>query len=88
VKQQIIHVGKLQAAKVAAVLYLILSIPFAAAMMLAATRGGAGPGWGMFFLVVVMYVLAGAVFSFLGAWLYNGVARLIGGIEFTVVEVE
>ncbi|MBW8900218.1 MAG: hypothetical protein JF619_19325 [Massilia sp.] len=87
-KLQIIHVGKLQAAKVAAVMYLILSIPLAAVMMLAPPHGSAGLGWGMFFLVVVMYVLAGAVFSFLGAWLYNGVVRLIGGIEFTVVEVE
>ena len=87
-KQQIIHVGKLQAAKVAAAMYLILSIPLAALMMFAPAREGGGFGWGMFFLVVVGYVLAGAVFSFLGAWLYNGVARLIGGIEFTVVDVE
>ena len=87
-KQQIIHVGKLQAAKVAAVLYLILSIPLAAVMMFAPMQGGAALGWGMFFLVVVLYMLAGAVFTFLGAWLYNGVARLVGGIEFTVVEVE
>ena len=87
-KQQIIHVGKLQAAKVAAVLYLILSIPLAAVMVFAPKNGGTALGWGVFFLVMVVYVLAGAVFSFLGAWLYNGVARLVGGIEFTVVEVE
>jgi len=88
VKQQIIHVGKLQAAKVAAVMYLMLSIPLAAVMMFAPAPEGGGYGWGMFLFVVVGYVLAGAIISFLGAWLYNGVARLIGGIEFTVVEVE
>jgi len=88
VKQQIIHVGKLQAVKVAAVLYLILSIPLAAAMVFAPANEGGGFGWGMFLFVVVGYVLAGAIISFLGAWIYNGVARLIGGIEFTVVEVE
>jgi hypothetical protein len=88
VKQQIIHVGKLQAAKVAAALYFILSVPLAAAMVLAPANEGGRFGWGMFFFVVVGYVLAGAIFSFLGAWLYNGVAKLIGGIEFTVVEVE
>ena len=87
-KQQIIHVGKLQAAKVAAALYLILSIPFAAVVVFAPKSGGTALGWGVFFLVMVGYVLAGAIFSFLGAWLYNGVARLVGGIEFTVVEVE
>ena len=87
-KQQIIHVGKLQAAKVAAVLYLIQSVPLAAIMMFAPANGGGAFGWGMFFILVVGYVLVGAVFSFLGAWLYNGVARLVGGIEFTVVEVE
>jgi hypothetical protein len=88
VKQQIIHVGKLQAAKVAAALYLILSIPLAAVMVFAPKNGGTAFGWGVFFLVMVVYVLAGAVFSFIGAWLYNGIAKLVGGIEFTVVEVE
>lgn len=87
-KQQIINVGKLQAAKVAAVLYLIFSIPMAAVMIFAPVNEGGGFGWGMFLFLVVGYVLAGAIFSFLGAWIYNGVARLIGGIEFTVVEVE
>src|SRR6185312_7503702 len=67
VKQQIIHVSKLQAAKVAAVLYLILSIPLAAVMVFAPKNGGTALGWGVFFLVMVVYVLAGAVFSFLGA---------------------
>ena len=87
-KQQIIQVGKLQAAKVAAVLYLIISVPMAAVMIFAPANEGGGFGWGMFLFLVVGYVLAGAVFSFIGAWLYNGIAKLVGGIEFTVVEVE
>lgn len=87
-KQQIIHVGKLQAAKVAAALYFFLSVPLAAAMVFAPANEGVRFSWGMFFFVVGAYVLAGVIISFLGAWIYNGVARLIGGIEFTVVEVE
>ena len=87
-KQQIIHVGKLQAAKVAAALYLVLSIPLVLIMEFAPANAGRGFGWGMSIVVVTIYVLFGAVFSFLGAWIYNGVAKLIGGVEFTVVEVD
>ena len=87
-KQQIVNVGKLQAAKVAALLYLILSIPLAVLMNVMSPygAGGFGPGWTL--LMIVLYAVAGAVFSFIGAWVYNGIARLVGGFEFTVVEVE
>ena len=35
-----------------------------------------------------MYTAMGFIFSFLGAWIYNGIAGLIGGIEFTLAERE
>jgi hypothetical protein len=34
----------------------------------------------------VLYTVFGFVFTFLGAWIYNGIAGWIGGIEFTVAE--
>jgi hypothetical protein len=85
--QQIVHVGKLQAAKVMALFYLIFSIPLVLMMALAQLSAGEPVQWGIVALFPLMYVVIGFVFTFLGAWLYNGVARYLGGIEFTVVEV-
>jgi len=32
----------------------------------------------------LLYTAFGFIFTFLGAWIYNGIAGWIGGIEFTV----
>jgi len=86
--QQIVHVGKLQAAKVMAVFYLIFSIPLVLMTAIAQSSAGESIQWGLVALFPVMYVVIGFVFTFLGTWLYNGVARYLGGIEFTVIEVK
>jgi hypothetical protein len=87
---QIVNVCKLQTAKVLAVLYFVISAPFllfyAALMQL--TDNGGSSAWGMALYMMVLYPLLGFVFTFFGAWIYNGVARKIGGIQFTVAEVE
>jgi hypothetical protein len=43
--------------------------------------------WGMFWWMPVMYTVMGFVFTFLGSWIYNGIAGWIGGIEFTISEL-
>ena len=87
-KQQLVNVGKLQAAKIAALLYLIMSIPLVLIMNVMSPYGAGGFGLGWTLLMIALYAITGAVFSFIGAWVYNGIARLVGGFEFTVVEVE
>jgi hypothetical protein len=88
---QIVNVCKLQTAKVMAVMYLVISLPIAFFMQVPLFLGKHEPGsevlWIML-LVPVLYALFGFVFTFVGAWIYNGVASKIGGIQFTVAEVE
>jgi hypothetical protein len=84
---QVAHVAKLPAARVMGLFYLILGIPFA-------FLSGVAEGlrvesvepleWGMLALFGLGYAVFGFVSAFVGAWLYNGLAPRIGGIEFVV----
>lgn len=89
-KKQIVNISKLQTAKVMAVLYLVISLPIVL-LALVPTLMARPEGTSIPFVVVVampvLYALFGFLFTLLGAWIYNGVAGLIGGIEFTMSEV-
>ena len=85
-KKQISHVSPFQSAKVMAVLYFVISLPFALLMLALPTPAGAYPGW-MVFVLPIAYLVFGFLFSLIGAWVYNLVARMVGGFEFTTVEV-
>jgi hypothetical protein len=82
-KINILRVSVLQSAKVMAVLYFAMSIPFALLfaipMLLSKNVGGS-----LFALVLMplMYLVVGFLLSLLGAWLYNLVAAGIGGYDF------
>jgi hypothetical protein len=85
-KTQIIHISKLQTAKVMAVLYLVISLPLTLFMFLPSLFTHQPVQWGVIWWLPLFYTIFGFVFTFLGAWIYNGVAGWIGGIEFTVSE--
>ena len=85
-KKQIIRVSPFQNAKVMAVLYLVLSIPFALMMMLMPTGAGMMPWW-FLILMPVLYLVLGFIFTLIGSWVYNLVAGQVGGFEFTTAEV-
>jgi len=87
-KKQIVHVSVLQSAKVMAVLYLVMSLPFAAIMAIPAMATGQGYSVGFLILMPVLYTVIGFVFTVVGAWVYNLVAGKVGGFEFTTAEVE
>jgi hypothetical protein len=89
-KTQIVNVCKLQTSKVMAAMYLVMSLPFVLfGGLFAMMSGKAGAAaWGPMILMVVLYPIIGFVFTFIGAWIYNGVASKIGGIQFTVANVE
>jgi hypothetical protein len=89
-KTQIVNVSVLQSAKVAAVLYLVISIPICLLMLIPAMMGGgsaSGFSVVMVILMPVLYTVFGFIFTVIGAWIYNLVASHFGGFEFTTVEV-
>ncbi len=83
-KTQVISISKLQTSKVMAMLYLVISIPLALVATIPMVMQGQPVSVAMLLLVPVLYTAIGFAFTFLGAWIYNGIAARIGGIEFTM----
>ena len=83
------RVGPLSSAKVVGLLYAILGLAMGAIFSLAAAlgfgagRGDAGPLFGAAAVVFfpVAYGVVGFLMTLIIIWLYNGLARLVGGIE-------
>lgn len=87
-KKQVVNVSILQNAKVMAVLYFVISIPFMLLMIVPAMMGqDAGVSMTVLILMPLLYALMGFVFTLVGAWVYNQIAARIGGFEFTTAEV-
>jgi len=87
-KIQIVNVSVGQTAKVLAALYMMMSLPF----LLVGTLFGAFRGG--FAVVVLALVIAPIIYGVLTylctglvAWLYNLVARRIGGMEYSIKEM-
>jgi len=87
-KKQILSISPFQTAKVMAVLYLIMSLPFVLLMAVTFSfaPGPKPPMAGMLIFMPVFYTVFGFIFTLIGAWIYNLVARWVGGIEFTTSE--
>jgi predicted Co/Zn/Cd cation transporter (cation efflux family) len=87
-KKRIEQVSLVQNAKVVAVLYLLLSLPVLVILWVAAAFTGHGVVSGVALVVFpLVYALSGFVFTLIGAWIYNVVASMVGGFEFTTKEV-
>ncbi|MBC7625083.1 MAG: hypothetical protein H7232_17055 [Aeromicrobium sp.] len=89
-KKQIVRVSVLQSAKVAAIIYLIVSLPLAVLMLIPSMLFGTsltGVSVGMLIVMPIVYGLCGFIFTALGAWTYNFAASMVGGFEFTTSEV-
>ena len=89
-KKQITSISPFQTAKVMAVLYFVISLPFVLIMGVAFSfASGQKPAMtGMLVLMPVLYMVGGFIFTIVGAWVYNLVAKWVGGIEFTTSESE
>ena len=73
-KKQIIRVSPIQPAKVAALMYFLLSIPMVALMAMSfAFAPVPGPRFGFGFMILfpIAYLVFGFVFTAMAAWLYN-----------------
>lgn len=89
-KKQITSISPFQTAKVLALLYFALSLPFIVLMglMFSFTPGPKPPMMGMLLAMPFFYLIFGFIFTVIGAWIYNLVAKWVGGIEFTTSEIE
>ncbi len=87
-RKRIVRVSPLQAGKVLAVLYGIISLPIALSMAIAGALGKGKGGMPVLvaFIFPVVYFVLGFLFTALFAWLYNHVAKWTGGIEFETQE--
>ena len=87
-KKQIIRVSPFQTAKISALMYFIVSLPFVAFMAISfAFSPMPQMGMGFLLLVPIIYLVLGFIFTIIGAWVYNLVAGWVGGIEYTAVEI-
>jgi hypothetical protein len=90
-KIQIVNVSVGQTAKVLAVLYMVMSLPIMLFVTAAGFVGsGLGMGVGVAILTLLIAPLVYGVITFLCtglvAWLYNLVARRVGGLEYSIQE--
>ena len=83
--QRIVRIAPLQAGKVSAILYGMISLFFVPFLVLPGFLGSknAMPVW-VPLLFIPLYVIAGFLISVLMAWLYNLIAGWVGGIEITL----
>lgn len=88
-KKQIQRVSVVQNAKMMAALYLVLSLPMVAVFLAFQSVPGMG-GVSVVGIIVfpLAYAASGFVFTLIGAWIYNLVASMVGGFEFTTREVK
>jgi uncharacterized membrane protein YeaQ/YmgE (transglycosylase-associated protein family) len=86
-KQQITRFSLVQTAKVMAALYFVLGLVGAVVMLcIAAVSPARSQGLVFILLTPLFYAFFGFVFAFIGCWLYNAIARFVGGIEFELTE--
>lgn len=88
-KKQIINIAPFQTAKVFAVLYFLMSLPFVAmmAVMFSFSESHA-PSPIMLIIFPFFYLIFGFIFTVIAAWIYNLAASWVGGIEYTSTTVE
>ena len=88
-KKQIINVSPFQTAKVLALLYFLMSLPFIGFMAIAFSFSPAPkPPLAVLIVFPFFYLIFGFIFTVIGAWVYNIAAKWVGGIEYTSIAVE
>lgn len=90
-KRQIKNVTPKQAAKVFARLNFFLSLPLVCLfeIPILLIEKGAANGFIFFIMIIITpfaFLVLGYIHTLYGAWLYNNIAKNVGGIEFEVSE--
>ena len=89
-KKQITSLSPHQSAKVIGILYAVCALPFAlfgAFGLLFASGNAPTFPFGFMIFAPFIYGVFGYVFFALFCWVYNHVAKRVGGVEFTVLEL-
>ena len=88
--KRVTRIAPWQAGKFFAVLYFILGLIFAIPLALfsQAIPGQAGFGIGFAIAIPFGYAIAGLIFVPLACWIFNMVAKFVGGLDFEVVDAE
>ena len=85
--RRVTRISPWQAGKFFAVMYfimgLVIAVPFA---FFTGSAGGGAYGIGVLFGIPFGYAIAGLIFVPIGCLIFNGVAKLVGGLDFEVVE--
>lgn len=80
------YVHPLQAGKVLAILYFLLSLLFVPIIVLGSVMApspeAAGLGLGMGLFLIAMYTIGGFIGGVIAAAIYNVVAKMVGGMRF------
>ena len=88
-KKQIKHFSVLQTSKVLAILYGVIAVIFVP-FLLIPSLGNEGNGSMVIFSLAApfLYAIIGFIFTALFCWIYNILAKYVGGIEFTLEDVK
>ena len=84
--RRVTRVSIWQAAKFCAVLYFLMGLVFAIPLALFSPMAGEGFGIGFAIALPFMYAIGALIFVPIGCLIFNFVAKLVGGLEFEVVE--
>jgi len=86
--RRVTRIAPWQAGKFFAVLYFILGLIFAIPLALfsQAIPGQGGFGIGFAIAIPFGYAIAGLIFVPLACWIFNMVAKFVGGLDFEVVD--
>ena len=86
-KKQVLNISPLQTANVIAVLWFVFTLPFVP-FFLSSMPDQTTPYIRLLvFALPLLYAAFGFLSALLGAWVYNALAKRIGGIEFTTQDV-
>jgi hypothetical protein len=85
---RISHISILQASKVFAVLYAIMGLCFAPFLLMAmfASSDLVGASLLLLILIPIIYGVIAFIFTAIGAWVYNQIAKRIGGVEIRLAD--
>ncbi|MBI5890692.1 MAG: hypothetical protein HZB47_08455 [Nitrosomonadales bacterium] len=83
-KEQIVRVSPIRTAKVLAVLYFLMGLPFIGLMAITYMLATAAePKISLLIFLPFAYLIFGVIFTAIGALAYDVVAKWVGGVEHT-----